>query len=177
MNLSTAIMLVNKGVRAVRVEYDPDTFKNNNPNVKFKTLDPDLKVDDYVIVPTATRHGFTVGKVKELGFRVDFSSAEQFGWIVGKVDKVGYDNVIAQEKIVVDRIGQAEENRMREELSKSMGLGEIDFTDLDVTRATAAPQLSTPRGGHYAEAPKDTAQVRTPPPKRFDVDEDPNSQF
>lgn len=146
MNLSTAIMLVNDTIRAVRVEYDPETSKNNNPYVKFKTLDRTLAVDDLVVVPTHTRHGFTVAKVAEIGFRVDFNSAEQYGMIAGRVDKAAYDLLIEQEKTVVDRIGKAEENRMRAELVKSMGLGEINFTDLDVVRGSALPAPSTPRG-------------------------------
>lgn len=146
MNLSTAIFLVNKAVRAVRVIYDPEHFKNNNPNKLFKTLDEKLEKDDYVIVPTNTRHGFTVAKVEEVGFRIDFHSAEQFSWIAGKLDKAAYESIIAQEKIVVDKIGMAEENRIRAELAKSMGLGDIDFTDLDVVRGAPTPALSTPRG-------------------------------
>lgn len=146
MNLSTAIFLVNKAVRPVRVVYDPDNFKNNNPNKLFKTLDESLVKDDFVIVPTNTRHGFTVAKVEEVGFRVDFHSTEQFAWIAGKLDKAAYDNIIEQEKVVVDRIGNAEENRIRAELAKSMGLAEVDFTDLDVVKGSPSPMLSTPRG-------------------------------
>lgn len=150
MNLSTSIFLVNKSVRAVRVDYDPDNYKNTNPNKLFKTLDPDLKKDDYVVVPTHTRHGFTVAKVTEVGFRVDFHSAEQFAWVAGKVDKDAYDTMLAQEKIVVDRIGAAEENRIRAELAKSMGLGDIDFTDIDVVKGSVAPAIASPRGAAVA---------------------------
>lgn len=155
MNLSTAIMLVNDSVRAVRVEYDPENAKNNNPNVLFKTLDPSLKKDDFVVVPTHTRHGFTVGKVMDIDFRVDFSSATTFGWIAGKVDVEGYKGVLAQEAEVVDRIGKAEENRMRAELRKSMGLGDIEFTDLDVVKSNAQLlAVSSPRGEAAPAAPQ-----------------------
>ena len=153
MNLSTAIFLVNKSVRAVRVDYDPDNFKNTNPNKLFKTLDPDLKKDDYVIVPTHTRHGFTVAKVTEVGFRIDFHSTDQYAWVAGKVDKAAYDLLIEQEKVVVDRIGAAEENRIRAQLAESMGLGDINFTDLDVVKASLAPKIASPRGDAVVEAP------------------------
>lgn len=154
MNLSTAIMLVNDSVRAVRVEYDPDNYKNNSPNKLFKTLDPDLKKDDLVIVPTSTRHGFTIAKVTEVGFRPDFNAVEQYSWVAGKLDKGAYDSIIEQEKVVVDRIGDAETNRMKEQLRQSMGLGSINFSDLDVVRGSVTPALSSPRGaakpqGHY----------------------------
>lgn len=156
MNLTTAIMLVNKGVRPVRVLYDPDNpGKSYNPHQLFKTLDPELKKDDYVIVPTGTRHGFTVAKVVEVGFRVDLSGGiDQFGWVVGKVDTTAYEHILSQEKIVTDRMGEAEENRMRAELSKAMGLEDIKFDDLDVVKGTQLPAPSTIRGaGVPAETP------------------------
>lgn len=172
MNLSTAIMLVNKSVRSVRVEYDPDNKSNNNPNFHFKTLDPDLKVSDLVVVPTSTRHGFTVCKITEIDIRVDFNSIIEYKWIVGKVDKVAYDAILAQEKVVLDRVAEAEENRIRAELAKSMGLGEVSFSDLDIVKSTvaiAAP--ATPRGaGNTADTPE--APKRVYPQPRYDVSDD-----
>lgn len=176
MNLSTAIFLVNDSVRAVRVEYDPDLMKNNSPNKLFKTLDPDIKKDDLVIVPTFTRHGYTIAKVTEVGFRVDFNSAEQFSWVGGKFDKLAYDNVLSQEKIVIDRIGEAEENRIRAQLKDSMGLGNINFTDLDVVKGNAAPALASPRGRNYAERTADGTEIRggfaKPPSAYSDPDDE-----
>lgn len=65
MNLTTAVFLVEEKARAVRVEYDPDVTRNNNPSKLFKTVNPDLKKDDLVVVPTHTRHGFTVAKITD----------------------------------------------------------------------------------------------------------------
>ncbi len=146
MNLSTAIMLVNESVRSVKVTYDTD-YKNNNPNYFFKTLDPDLKVDDYVVIPTDTRHGMTVCKVAEIDFIVDFNAPTQFRWVVGKVDNKAYEDVLRQESIVVARMAKAEENKMRAELKANMNLGAITFTDLDIVHGTVAlPSASTIRG-------------------------------
>jgi hypothetical protein len=145
MNLSTAIMLVNKEVRPVKVSYEPDT--KGNPGVYFKTLDPSIKTDDYVVVPTGTRHGMTVCKVTEIDYVVDFNTTTQYMWVVGKVDKHAYEGILKQEQTVLDRIGKAEENRMRKQLAESMGLGEVNFSDLDIVAGTAAiPAPSTPRG-------------------------------
>ena len=164
MNLSVAIFLVNKAVRPVRVSYDPDYPKHNNPNAKFKTLDASIKKDDYVVVPTTTRHGFTVCKVEETDFRVNFDSTEEWLWVVGKVDKDAYDNIKKQEATVVDRIGDAEENRKREELSKALGLGDISLTDLDIVSnasVTLIPAPPSPRGqqpppqGAFTSPPSD----------------------
>ena len=159
MNLSTAILLVNKSVRALIVEYDPDAYKNNNFNKRFKTLDPDLKVDDLVVVPTSTRHGFTVGKVKEIDLRVDFNSSDQYDWIGGTFDKGAYDTILKQEKIVLDRVALAEENRIRAELKKTMGMDEVDFSDLEIVKGTMALPSATPRGeGNGADTAVGAAQ-------------------
>lgn len=141
MNLSTAIFLVNKSVRPVRVEYDPDNAKHNNPDVLFKTLDETIKVDDFVVVPTRTRVGFTVCKVKEIGFRVNFDTTVQYEWIVARVDTEAHKRIVAQESVVLNRIGDAEENRKRAELSAALQLSDIDLTDLDVVNA---PKLAAP---------------------------------
>lgn len=150
MNLSTAIFLVNETVRSVRVEYDPDNFKNSNPNKLFKTLDATLAKDDLVIVPTHTRHGFTVAKVVEIDFQVDFNTPEHYSWIGGKFDKAAYDSVVDTEKAITLRVGKAEENKMRAELRKSMGLGEVSFTDLDIMAAAAPAKLVGPSGAQPA---------------------------
>lgn len=147
MNLSTAIFLVNKSVRPVRVSYDPDVPKHNNPDKLFKTLDPDLKKGDMVVVPTGTRHGMTVCKVEEIDFRVNFDTSAEYLWVIGKVDVDAYEAIKGQEATVVDRIGVAEENRKRAELAAALGLADVVLTDLDIVNGTqrlAAP--STVRG-------------------------------
>lgn len=139
-------MLVNKDVRPVRVQYDPDVPKHNDPHRLFKTLDANLKVDDMVVVKTSTRHGYTVAKVIEIGFRVNFDSPQDYDWIVGKVDLTSFEEMVKQEKVVIERIGDAEENRKRAELSAALGLAEINLTDLDVVRGNKALPSASPRG-------------------------------
>lgn len=148
MNLSVAIFLVNKAVRPVRVSYDPDYPKHNNPDAYFKTLDPSIKVGDKVVVPTTTRHGMTVCKVEDVDFRVNFDSTTDYKWVIGKVDVPAYEDIIAQELKVLDRIGDAEENRKRAELVKALQLEDINLTDLDIVSngPTAIPAPPTPRG-------------------------------
>lgn len=157
MNLTSAIMLVNKAVRPVRVLYDPDVPKHNDPNRLFKTLDADLKVDDFVVVRTATRHGFTVARVSEIDFRVNFDSPQDYDWIVAKVDIDQYKSVVEQEKKVVERIGDAEENRKRAELSASLGLESIDLNDIDIVNGTKALPTATPQGSGSANPPPQPA--------------------
>jgi hypothetical protein len=164
MNLTSAIMLVNKEVRPVRVSYDPDVPKHNDPNRLFKTLDPTLKKDDFVVVRTSTRHGFTVCKVTEIDFRVNFDSPQDYDWIVGRVDTAQFDEMVRQEKIVIDRIGDAEENRKRAELSKSLGLDQIGLTDLDIVHGARALPAAAPgaAGQTFGDAQPQPSAPPTP---------------
>lgn len=138
MNLSAAIMLVNKTVRPVRVEYDPDNKYNNNPMKVFKTIDPDIKKDDLVIVETHTRHGFTIARVLEVDFAVDFHSSEPWGWIAQRFDKDTFDRVKSVETTVQHRVAKAEENKMRGELKVALGLESEDFSDVDFLKLSKA---------------------------------------
>ena len=165
MNVIASVMLVNKAIRPVTVEYDPDIQRNNNPNRRFMTLDAAIKKDDLVIVPTSTRHGFTIAKVSDIDFAVDFNSPEQWGWLGGKFDKGTYDEILTTAKAIQDRIAKAQENKMRRELMEAAGLGEVDFTDLDLM---GTPRLASPRGTSedVNEAPvpeASTANPGTPP--------------
>lgn len=133
MNLTAAVMLVNEAVKPVRVLYDPDTPKSYQPEQLFKTLD-DLKEGDYVVVQTGTRHGFTVAKVVEVGFAVDFEKPGEWRWAV-KFDKNSFDKVLDVEKQIVGTVAKARENKARAELRAAMGLGDVSFTDLDLMQA------------------------------------------
>lgn len=147
MNLSAAIMLVDKTVRPVKVEYDPIDTKNNNPMTRFKTINPNIQVGDLVICQTHTRYGFTIVKVVEVDFPVDFNSSEQWGWVGDKFDKASFDNVLKIEESVKGRVAKAEENRMREQLKRDMGLADVDFTDLLISHAPADPGAAAANPG------------------------------
>jgi hypothetical protein len=118
VNLSTAIFLVNKDVRAVRVSYDP----NGDPNGSyvFKTLDQMIAVGDLVIIPTSTRHGFTVASVAAVDVDINLDDAVQYKWIAGRFDKAGYDDVLEKEAKVVDVVRRAEFRRKREQLGEAI---------------------------------------------------------
>jgi hypothetical protein len=146
MNLSTAIFLVNKTVRSVKVSYEPDA--KGNPGVLFKTLDLSLKVGDKVVVPTTTRWGMTVCKVEEIDFRVNFDSPQEYLWVIGRVDEPAYDSIKEQEEQVLERVAKAEENRKRAELAKALQLDSIDLQDIDIVSNASVrlPAPASPRG-------------------------------
>lgn len=140
-------MLFDESVRPVRVEYDPDNKYNNQGAMKrlFKTIDPDLRKDDLVVVPTGTRHGFTIAKVTEVGFIVDFSSAEEWDWIAQKFDRGTFEDVVKTESGIKDKVAKAEENKMRTEMLATLGMKQTDVGSLrSMLGGKTEPALAAP---------------------------------
>jgi hypothetical protein len=117
MNYSTAIFLINKNVRAVVATYEAP---ENSPRTIFKTLDQTIKVGDFIIVPTDTRHRMTVCKVVDADVDVDFDSATPMAWVIGKIDRSGFDQILDQEAVAITAIKSAELRTKREALRKAM---------------------------------------------------------
>lgn len=116
MNYSTAIFFVDPNVRAIRVSYD----ENETKTTLFKTLDDTIKKDDNVIVPTDTRQGMTVCKVKEVDIEVDPDLGTQVNWIVGKVDKDRYDSILKQEDVAIQKLKSAEIRKKRSAIQETL---------------------------------------------------------
>lgn len=129
MNYSTAIFLINPKVRAIAAIYEPDTDSRKAPRTIFKTFDQTLSVGDYILVPTDTRHKMTVNKVVEVDLDPDLESHSQMSWVIGVVDRVAYEDVLAQEARAIDLMKAAEKTHAREELRKKM-LAHVDETKL-----------------------------------------------
>lgn len=121
MNYSTAIFLVNKSVRAIVGIYeDDDGGKKVVPKTLFKTLDPTIKVGDYVLVPTSTRHKMSVNKVVEVDVDIDFESQTQMSWVIGVVDREEYLRTVKMEEAAIERIKSAEKRRRQDELRAAL---------------------------------------------------------
>lgn len=121
MNYSTAIFLINDQVRAIKVGYDPESTRPLGQDDRvLKTLDQTIKKDDYVVVPTGTRHGMTVCKVKEVDINLDLDSPVQIEWAIGKVDKDAFDKLVAEEAVAVDTIKSAETRQKRDALRQAL---------------------------------------------------------
>ena len=121
MNYSSAVFLINKNVRAIKCTYDAKDKSGTEPQgYTFKTLDGTIAPDDLVVVPTDTRHGFTVVKVSEVDIDVDLDSTIQLKWIVSKVDKVAYEKTLADEAQAIKVIRMAEFANKRNALREGM---------------------------------------------------------
>lgn len=145
MNFSTAIFLVRKDIRAVSVSYEVDKDgKGIGPFTVFKTADPSLAVGQHVVIPTATRHNMTVGRVEHVDVEIDFDSGVQVQWLVGAVNLEGYEALLARENEIIDAIKSAEKRRKQEELAAKLLADNPDiksFGNLDVLPALSGPAV------------------------------------
>lgn len=120
MNHSMAIFLISDKARAMLVTYEPDQNGRQSERTMYKTLDPTIKVDDYVVVPTDTRHKMTVCKIVEVDVEPDFDSGQDMKWIVGNVSTADFDKIKSQEGDAIVKIKSAEKRRKREELRRDL---------------------------------------------------------
>lgn len=120
MNYSTAILVMNPDARCLKVTYEVDTSCSLAPREMFKTFDKSLKVGDYVVVPTTTRHNLTVCKVAEVDVDDWMDVSKDLGWIVGRIDMEDDNKVKAWEAAAVESLKDAEKRKRRRELQASM---------------------------------------------------------
>lgn len=120
-NLSTAVFLLNTSCRAIMASYELDQPGGKlAPRTMFKTFDATIKLGDIVNVVSNTRHGFTVVRVTDVDVEPDFNSSEKVEWIVGKVDMVTHENLVAQEAQFHTMIQSAEKRKKRDELRAAL---------------------------------------------------------
>ena len=117
MNLSLAVFLLNDAARCVGVTYEGT---ENEAVTLFKTMDQSIKADDFVVVPTNTRHKMTVCKVKTVDIPVDYDSTKPMDWIIGRINLADIDALKAQEALAFERIRDAEQNKRRNELRDAL---------------------------------------------------------
>lgn len=140
MNYSTAVMLFNENIRAVRTIYEAEDTHPGQTAYIFKTLDSTVKVGDLVIVPTNTRHKMTVNKVVAVDVEVDFESEMVLKWIIDKVQPEQYESILAEETKWIETIKASEKHRKREDIKKNvmeMCKG-ADLDKLAIANMTAA---------------------------------------
>lgn len=104
--------MVTKELRAVIVSYEDNGRKQSMK----KTFIPDLKVGEYVLVRTGTRHNATVCRVERVNVNVDYSSTEEVGWIASRVDLDEFDRLEKLEGDALFIIENAERRAVEEEM-------------------------------------------------------------
>jgi len=117
MNYSKAVFLINRDVRAVAGTYEAE---DNAKRTIFKTLDPSVKVGDFCVVPTDTRHKMTIVKIVETDIDLDMESPEHINWIIGVVDRDDYESTLRKENTAIQRVKAAELREKRERMAEAL---------------------------------------------------------
>lgn len=120
MNYSTAAFLLDDSVRAIVAGYDVDAVGNVTETHIFKTVDQDISVGDLVIVPTSTRHNFTIVKVTEVDVDPEFEGGGNIKWVAGKVDVSRLDLLKKKEAEAISAIKQAKKRKERQALKETL---------------------------------------------------------
>lgn len=115
MNNSTVVFLINDDVRAIKAIYEP-----TGAAMTFKTMNQSIRVDDYVVVQTNTRHEMTIVKVTEVDVDVDLESSTKMDWVVDTVDLRNFNVVLEQERTAIAAVQSAQKRKKREELRAAL---------------------------------------------------------
>lgn len=121
MNYSTAVMLINTNIRAIKTVYEPDIAGRVPQEITtFKTLDKSIKKGDYVVVPTDTRHNLTVVLVNEVDVEVDFDASKEIKWVVSRFTTEEHNRILSEESKWIETLKASEKRKKREEIKKNM---------------------------------------------------------
>lgn len=115
MHNSKIVFLLNDDTRAIKVQYE-----EHGTSAVFKTMDPDIKVDDFVVVESGTRWGMTTAKVTEVDVDVDMESHTEIKWALHQINVDAHEELLKQEAAAISAVAQAEKRRKKEELRATM---------------------------------------------------------
>lgn len=145
MNYSTAVMLINPSIRAVLGKYE-----EHGKTTVFKTIDKDLKVNDFAVVESGTRWGMTTVQITAVDVDVDFDNSTLVGWVVGKVDQDAHERLKKMEDQAIEVIKKGELRKRREDIKKNtldaISAGEIDKLDIASLGTAAITDGTQPQG-------------------------------
>lgn len=117
MHSSRKVFVLNKDILCVKTTYDAHEGADQK---EYKTFDTTLEVGGLVLVPTGTRHKFTVVKIAAIKVKPDWESDKPIEWIVGKVDTSHFENVQAQETRILETVNEAERAQRAKEIKETM---------------------------------------------------------
>lgn len=121
MNYSTAMMLFNDDIRAVRVSYEVDSNgKGVEPLTLFKTLDPSIKVGDFVTIPTLTRHKITVARVEEVDVEVDYDDPTEVKWLISRVPLTEYKAILDDEQVWIQEMKKSQNLKKKQDIKDGL---------------------------------------------------------
>lgn len=147
MNYSTAILLINPACRAIRGIYEPDPEKapGSMKRHTFKTFDKSISVGDLILVPSGTRWDVTTMKVTDVDVEWEPDTVEHIRWVIGIVDKSGFQKLLDAESQAIQQIKEAEKTHKRNELKDKM-MAHIDPAAQDkIAQTFSTVAISPPK--------------------------------
>lgn len=144
---SLLVFLLDDKVKAVRAVYEkvdepipaptPAAYGEDTKTARklqgflFKTLDDTLFVGQLVVVPTDTRHGFTVVKIVEIDAEPDMRTDKEVKWVVGPVDVAEYHRVREGEQSILAKVAKQKLRKEREALRETLlGAEAAEFDEM-----------------------------------------------
>jgi hypothetical protein len=155
MNYSTAILLANSAVQVILASYDRDPDGKPLPGTikPYKTLDERLKVGDFVVVPTDTRHRMTVVRVEEVDHDLDLDYAHELQWVIDRVDMAAFEKIKAGEAEAIAAVKSAEKKARRDAMAEKLKADNPAFANLGKVGAPALAAPAAPDVDPLPEAP------------------------
>lgn len=122
MHDSRKVFLLENEPRCITAAYEAD---ENAPASEFKTFDPDIEVNDYIIVPTNSRHKMTVCRVHSVDVEPNLDCSAEMLWVIGIVNRSAYEGTLQSEDAFIDAARSAERRRKKKQLKEDI-LADID---------------------------------------------------
>lgn len=126
MHDSRKVFLLDPEPQCIKAVYEPHEGASQT---EFKTFDENIKVDDYVIVPSGTRHNMSVSRVVEVGVEPDLDTSTKMDWVIGIIESSTFENILEQEKVFIDAARSAEKKRRKKQLREDI-LADVDTKDM-----------------------------------------------
>lgn len=121
MNHSLVAFVANEDVRMVKVTFIDRDSKDRGREYSYKTADKTVTIGDLVVVPTLQdMDNFVLAEVTGLDAEFNYNDTINYRWIAAKVDLKAYENILTQEKALIDNYKAVERGRIRENMRKAM---------------------------------------------------------
>lgn len=119
MHDSRRVFLLDPEPRCILATYEPEglaPYDSKKERKEFKTFDETIVVDDFIVVPTDTRHKMTIMKVVEVDVDPDLESSKKVDWVVAKTSNSVYQDLLAQESKILDLVNAAKKKRLKAQM-------------------------------------------------------------
>lgn len=120
INNTLVVSLFEEKVQFIRVKFNSD----DSSSWTYKTLRPDIRIGDLVIVPaknnisgeSSNPEEYKLVTVTEINVDIDIYSSVQYKWIVSTVDLAEYRSILARELQLITEINQLKRRKQKSEL-------------------------------------------------------------